>query len=70
MATKACDSCRGAKELPGLGMIGMVECPRCKGVGHEKIKETPKETDVIKPFKRPGRPKRYVVENNVPINAD
>lgn len=32
-----CNACRGAKQVNGLGSMGMVNCKACKGTG--KIKE-------------------------------
>jgi DnaJ-class molecular chaperone len=70
MANKVCERCHGIGEIMSIGMIRMIECDQCLGIGKVKDEDEPVETKVIKPFKRKGRPKKYVVENNVINHVD
>lgn len=36
-----CLGCKGAKTIPGMGMISRIQCPVCGGKGYEKIYDDP-----------------------------
>lgn len=58
MSNIRCDSCLGAKQVLGLGLI-MRDCEVCEGIGYVKEEqkfENSQKNGEVKQFRRRGRP--------------